>query len=80
MTLTPSTLRRWLPLIVIALGAIAGAIFLRDQLSFEALRENREALLAAGLWGVPSFRVADFPAQWGQDRLWVVEQQWRSKQ
>ncbi len=41
---------------------------------------NREALLAAGLWGVPSFRVAGFPAQWGQDRLWVVEQQWRSKQ
>jgi len=42
--------------------------------------ENREALLAAGLWGVPSFRVAGFPAQWGQDRLWVVEQQWRSQQ
>ena len=42
--------------------------------------DNREALLAAGLWGVPSFRVAGFPAQWGQDRLWVVEQQWRSKQ
>ncbi len=41
---------------------------------------NREALLAAGLWGVPSFRVAGFPAQWGQDRLWVIEQQWRSKQ
>jgi len=46
VTLTPSTLRRWLPLIVIALGAIAGAIFLRDQLSLEALRENRESLLA----------------------------------
>jgi len=40
---------------------------------------HREALLAAGLWGVPSFRVTGYPAQWGQDRLWVVEQQWRSK-
>ena len=40
---------------------------------------HREALLEAGMWGVPSFRVTGFPAQWGQDRLWVVEQQWRSK-
>ena len=40
---------------------------------------NRSALLEAGLWGVPSFRVAGFPAQWGQDRLWVVEQQWRAQ-
>lgn len=36
---------------------------------------NREALLAAGLWGVPSFRLAGHPAQWGQDRLWVIERQ-----
>jgi 2-hydroxychromene-2-carboxylate isomerase len=36
--------------------------------------ENRAALLAAGLWGVPSFKVDGFPAVWGQDRLWCVEQ------
>ena len=34
---------------------------------------NREAMLALGLWGVPSFRVDDRPAHWGQDRLWAVE-------
>jgi 2-hydroxychromene-2-carboxylate isomerase len=53
---------------------------LADESWRAAATENREALLAAGLWGVPSFRVAGFPAQWGQDRLWVIEQQWRSKQ
>ena len=30
-------------------------------------------MLALGLWGVPSFRVDDRPARWGQDRLWAVE-------
>jgi len=35
---------------------------------------HREALLASGLWGVPSFRVEGFPALWGQDRLWMVEE------
>jgi len=35
---------------------------------------NREALLASGLWGVPSFRVVGYPSVWGQDRLWMVEQ------
>jgi 2-hydroxychromene-2-carboxylate isomerase len=34
---------------------------------------NREEMLALGLWGVPSFRVDDCPARWGQDRLWQVE-------
>lgn len=32
---------------------------------------NREALFAAGLWGVPSFKVGEL-AVWGQDRLWAV--------
>ena len=36
--------------------------------------DNRAAMFALGLWGVPSFRVGDV-AVWGQDRLWVVEQQ-----
>jgi 2-hydroxychromene-2-carboxylate isomerase len=34
---------------------------------------NREALLASGLWGVPSFRVVGYPSVWGQDRLWMIE-------
>ena len=34
---------------------------------------NRAALLDAGLWGVPAFRVGQ-TAVWGQDRLWAVEQ------
>ena len=42
------------------------------------LEQNLKAMLAAGLWGVPSFRVsggngaAPF-ACWGQDRIWRVE-------
>lgn len=42
------------------------------------LERNLEEMLAAGLWGVPSFRVTGgkdaAPFQcWGQDRLWRVE-------
>ena len=39
---------------------------------------NREALLAMDLWGVPSFRVNNMPGHWGQDRLWVIEQELRA--
>lgn len=39
-------LRRWLPLMLIATGAVLGLVFLRDRLSFESLAENRAALLA----------------------------------
>lgn len=35
---------------------------------------NREEMLGLGLWGVPSFRVDQRPAHWGQDRLWLIEQ------
>lgn len=43
--------------------------------SWRAVAEaNRADMFAQGLWGVPSFRVADLPAHWGQDRLWAVEQ------
>lgn len=35
---------------------------------------NRHELQSLGLWGVPCFRVDDRPALWGQDRLWMVEQ------
>lgn len=41
-----ATLLRYLPLIVIVIVAIFGAIFLKDYLSFETLRDNRQALLA----------------------------------
>jgi 2-hydroxychromene-2-carboxylate isomerase len=34
---------------------------------------NRAALLDAGLWGAPSFRVVGHEAHWGQDRLWMLE-------
>ncbi|WP_323037907.1 TVP38/TMEM64 family protein [Pararhodobacter sp.] len=46
MTQNSSRFRRWLPLILIIAGAIAGGIYLREYLTFESLRENREALLA----------------------------------
>lgn len=41
-----NALLRRLPLIIIGIVAILGAFFLRDYLSFEALRDNREALIA----------------------------------
>jgi len=44
---------RYLPLLMIAAGAIVGWYFLSDYLSFETLRDNREALLA--------FRDANYP-------------------
>ena len=37
---------RHLPLIIIAMVAVLGAITLREQLSFQALADNREALIA----------------------------------
>jgi len=48
----PANLSRKLPILVIAVSAITGAIFLRDQFSFAALADNRTALL--------SFRDAHF--------------------
>ncbi|MGR3435120.1 MAG: TVP38/TMEM64 family protein [Shimia sp.] len=41
-----SRLKRALPLIGVIGMAVLGAVFLRDYLGFEALRDNREALLA----------------------------------
>ena len=37
---------------------------------------NRQELFDLGLWGVPSFRVGSVAA-WGQDRLWVLEDEYR---
>ena len=55
MTETPTEpgWKRHLPLIAIALAAVIGFLTLRDWLSFETLRDNREALLA--------FRDANYP-------------------
>ena len=39
-------LTRFLPVLVLAAGAILGFIFLREYLSLDTLKENREALLA----------------------------------
>ncbi len=50
-----SGLARHLPLIAIVVVAAIGAFFLRDALSFDTLRDNREALLAfrdANFWGL----------------------------
>ncbi|WP_298362513.1 TVP38/TMEM64 family protein [uncultured Litoreibacter sp.] len=40
-----SALQRRLPIIVIGVAAVLGAILLRDYLSFDTLRDNREALI-----------------------------------
>lgn len=60
------------------LGAGDVAQALADE-SWRAVAEaNREDLFGLGLWGVPSFRVADRPPHWGQDRLWAVERDLKS--
>jgi 2-hydroxychromene-2-carboxylate isomerase len=45
---------------------------LRDDRWRTHAEHHRAALLEAGLWGVPAFRVGD-TAVWGQDRLWVID-------
>jgi uncharacterized membrane protein YdjX (TVP38/TMEM64 family) len=40
------SLTRFLPLVVLGAGAVVGFIFLREYLSFETLKENRESLIA----------------------------------
>lgn len=56
------------------LGGSDIATSLADQSWRDAAARHRESLLATGLWGVPSFQVGDLPAVWGQDRLWMVEE------
>ncbi|MGY6627150.1 MAG: DsbA family protein [Oceanicaulis sp.] len=61
------------------LGAQAGlaSADIRAGLADDSWRaqaeDNREDMLALGVWGVPAFQVDDRPAHWGQDRLWAVE-------
>ncbi|MFM7627401.1 MAG: DsbA family protein, partial [Gammaproteobacteria bacterium] len=47
---------------------------LADDAWRTVVEENRRDMLSRGLWGVPSFRVDEAPALWGQDRLWMLEQ------
>lgn len=46
---------------------------LQDNTWRQIAEDNRQALLAMGLWGVPSFRVGQVAA-WGQDRLARVQE------
>jgi len=46
----------------------------------ELVEQNRLAMYAAGLWGVPSFRLLDENGEqrlalWGQDRLWLFSRE-----
>lgn len=65
-------------LLALCLRAGISADAMQAALGDEGWREpaeaNRAAMFEAGLWGVPSFRVNDRPAHWGQDRLWAVEE------
>jgi 2-hydroxychromene-2-carboxylate isomerase len=50
----------------------------------EELEENRRVMFDSGLWGVPSFRILGEEGEpvfctWGQDRIWLVEQQLRHR-
>ncbi|MEQ1755180.1 MAG: DsbA family protein [Micropepsaceae bacterium] len=48
---------------------------LADESWRQVAEANREELFSLGLWGVPSFRVNTNKPHWGQDRLWVIEQE-----
>lgn len=45
----------------------------------EETEHNRRELHAQGLWGVPSFQLEGRPALWGQDRLWMLEEDLRGE-
>lgn len=46
---------------------------LKDESWRPVAEANRQELFAMGLWGAPTLRVNDGPGHWGQDRLWVIE-------
>lgn len=46
--------------------------WMQDERWRAVAEDNRRALFAEDLWGVPSFRFGGL-ATWGQDRLWLVE-------
>lgn len=47
---------------------------LRDDAWRAVAEANRADMLTRGIWGVPAFRVNDMPLLWGQDRLWMLEE------
>ena len=53
-----------------------GRGYVDDPAWREEAERNREELFDLGLWGVPSFRAGSV-ATWGQDRLWVLEDEYR---
>lgn len=55
-------------------GAAMVAAALADSSWREVAEANRAEMFNEGLWGVPSFRVDQRPAHWGQDRMWLIEQ------
>lgn len=60
-----SGLTRYIPLLTILVVAVIGAVTLRDYLSFDTLRENREALLAfrdQNFWGLALVFAATYVA------------------
>ncbi len=64
-------------LFTIAARAGLDEAFVRAALADESWRPlaeaNRAELFAHGLWGAPTLSVNGRPAHWGQDRLWVIE-------
>jgi 2-hydroxychromene-2-carboxylate isomerase len=54
------------------------ATALADDSWRDRVEANRAALLHAGLWGAPTFRVRGHEAHWGQDRLWMLEDDLRA--
>jgi len=44
---------------------------MQDHAWRTAVEENRESMMASGLWGVPTLRLGEFAA-WGQDRDWML--------
>lgn len=54
------------------------ATALADDSWRDRVEANRAALLDAGLWGAPTFRVRGHAAHWGQDRLWMLEDDLRA--
>lgn len=47
-----------------------------EDSSWRAVAEaNRNEMFSQGIWGVPAFRVDGGSAHWGQDRIWLLEEQ-----
>lgn len=56
------------------IGAPEMRAALKDSDWRKQAQDNRDDMLKRGLWGVPCFRVNEQPILWGQDRLWMLEE------